>query len=80
MTAHYREEATTRRVLDAITCNRCGVRVEKVDGMLNCFAVEHKWGFLSNKDWDIDRWHLCEKCYDAVVETFKVPIDRVEVI
>ena len=62
--------------IDVIVCNKCGKRVEYIDGILKedfCY-VKKEWGFFSKKDLKVHSFNLCEKCYDQLVEGFRVPI------
>ena len=62
--------------IDVIVCNKCGKRVEYIDGILKedfCY-VKKEWGFFSKKDLQVHSFNLCEECYDRLVEGFRVPI------
>ena len=62
--------------IDVIVCNKCGKRVEYIDGILKedfCY-VKKEWGFFSKKDLKVHSFNLCEECYDQLVEGFRVPI------
>ena len=62
--------------IDVIVCNKCGKRVEYIDGILKedfCY-VKKEWGFFSKKDLQVHSFNLCEECYDQLVEGFRVPI------
>lgn len=61
---------------DVIVCNKCGKRVEYIDGILKedfCY-VKKEWGYFSKKDLTVHSFNLCEECYDRLVEGFRVPI------
>ena len=36
-------------------------------------AVEHTWGYFSEKDGEIHSFDLCEQCYDHLTAQFKIP-------
>lgn len=50
-------------------CNACG---NIVTG--HVLDVEKVWGFFSEKDGEIHRFCLCEKCYDRIIKGFVVPV------
>ena len=62
--------------IDVIVCNKCGKRVEYIDGILkeDFCHVKKEWGFFSKKDLKVHSFNLCEECYDQLVEGFRVPI------
>ena len=37
-------------------------------------TVEQRWGYFSEKDLELHEWYLCEKCYDSLIQGFKIPI------
>ena len=41
-------------------------------------SVRQAWGYLSDKDGDVDEFHLCESCYDRITKSFTVPLTRTE--
>lgn len=51
-----------------IFCNKCGVQIAG-----DCLRVNKEWGYFSNKDTEIHKFALCEKCYDEMVTTFVTP-------
>ncbi len=51
-----------------IICNQCG---KKFKG--DYLQVNKEWGYFSDKDTRVDRFVLCEKCYDKLVEGLKLP-------
>ena len=61
---------------DVIVCNMCGKKVEYIDGILkeDFCQVEKEWGYFSKKDMKVHSFNMCEKCYDQLVEGFRVPI------
>lgn len=50
-------------------CNACG---NMVTG--DVLDIEKAWGFFSEKDGEIHRFCLCEKCYDKIIKGFAVPV------
>ena len=37
--------------------------------------VEKRWGYHSRKDNRVDRFDLCEDCYDELVSEFQIQIE-----
>ena len=48
-----------------VNCNRCN---KLITG--DCLEVNKEWGYFSNKDTRIDKFVLCEKCYDEIIKGF----------
>lgn len=59
-----------------ISCNKCGKTIKHSDGVLkeDFFEATKDWGYFSNKDLQTHRFNLCEKCYDALVGEFVIPV------
>ena len=66
----YKEEKT--KVIDKYICNRCGKEVKEGDVL----SVDKRWGYFSNKDNEVHHFDLCEQCYDEIVSTFQISIER----
>lgn len=49
-----------------------GEGVQKAD----CLKIVKEWGYFSKKDREIHECYLCEDCYDAMVESFVIPIQK----
>ena len=58
-----------------IICNKCGREITAVNGLLSedVLSVEKRWGYFSRKDNRVDRFDLCEDCYDEMVAAFLLP-------
>ena len=54
-----------------IVCNKCGRVIENEDVL----SLEKRWGYFSNKDNDVHKFDLCEKCYDEFISTFQIPVE-----
>lgn len=54
-----------------IVCNKCGREIENEDVL----SIEKRWGYFSNKDNDVHKFDLCEKCYDEFISTFQIPVE-----
>lgn len=59
-----------------IRCNKCGTVIYTGEGVQkgDCLKVVKEWGYFSEKDREIHEFHLCEACYDAMVQKFVIPI------
>lgn len=68
-------EQNTEHV-NVINCNMCGKKVKSSQGILKeeMFEAKKEWGFFSSKDTEIHSFNICEKCYDDLIKTFKIPI------
>ena len=68
------------RILDRIICNGCGkvIAVNRGMPMEGVFSVRQVWEYMSGKDGEIDRFDLCEECYDKMTEQFRIPLTRTE--
>lgn len=62
-------------VVEQIQCNRCGDVIPN-DDCETYFHGEQLWGYFSNKDGQRDSFDLCERCYDVMVESFVLPVNR----
>ncbi len=62
--------------LKKIYCNRCGKQFQIEKGIVKegILEVEYQWSYFSSKDGQIHSFELCEDCYDAIVETFQIPV------
>ncbi len=54
-----------------IVCNKCGREIENEDVL----SVEKRWGYFSNKDNEVHKFDLCEKCYDEFISTFQIKVE-----
>lgn len=54
-----------------VVCNKCGREIVNEDAL----SVEKRWGYFSNKDNDVHKFDLCEKCYDEFISTFQIPVE-----
>lgn len=62
---------------DKIFCNKCGKEIPVREGVAleDVLEVRKHWGYFSRKDNRRDSFELCEDCYDAFVESFRIPIE-----
>ena len=59
----------------SLFCNMCGkeIKMEKNVAREGVLAVEHTWGYFSEKDGEIHSFDLCEQCYDHLTAQCKIP-------
>lgn len=57
-------------------CNVCGRELKFERGIVKegVFEATKEWGFFSDKDLEIHRFDICEKCYDKMIESFVIPV------
>jgi ribosomal-protein-alanine N-acetyltransferase len=60
--------ALARILGENIFCNKCGTQI-----LGDYLAVNKEWGYFSDKDTQIHRFAVCEKCYDEMINTFMTP-------
>ena len=72
----YQKKETN--VVDKIVCNKCGKEIIVENGIMkeDVFSAEKRWGYFSEKDNELHRFDLCEACYDEVIESFLIPIEK----
>ncbi len=76
MTIEYdsKLERTVRHYVKDITCNKCGLTCkDKCNMNFECAELNAEWGYGSDKDGQAHKAHLCEKCFDKLIKTFKIP-------
>ncbi len=73
----YKDTTKEIREVEKIICNKCGKVIPVKAGVPieDVLEVEKRWGYSSEKDNRQDHFELCEKCYDELVESFRIPID-----
>lgn len=65
-------------MVDSIVCNRCAREVwnsSSFDSDPNqdeWFKAENHWGYNSPWDLEFHEWDLCQTCYKAIVDSFKL--------
>lgn len=62
--------------LESVYCNWCGKRLIVKDGILREGSAhfEINWDYFSEKDGEIHSFDLCEACYDALINQFKIAV------
>ena len=66
----YKKVETTE--LDKVFCNKCGKEILREADFLH---VEKRWGYFSEKDGERHAFDLCETCYDALLQSFLIPVE-----
>lgn len=63
--------------MEKLVCNKCGREIPVVKGVPqeDVLQVEKRWGYFSDKDNRVDRFDLCERCYDELVKGFQIKIE-----
>lgn len=61
-----------------IYCNCCGKEIgkEPAGQREEYLEVRKEWGFFSEKDGDIHHFILCESCYDQLIQSFCLPVEK----
>lgn len=73
----YKEHVKEVREIEKIICNKCGREIPVLGGVPqeDVLEVTKRWGYFSDKDNQVDRFDLCERCYDELVRSFKIQIE-----
>ncbi len=63
--------------LQEVVCNMCQRHLKVEKGILKegCCEVEQSFGYFSTKDGQIEKFDLCEECYDALKKVLKIPVE-----
>lgn len=72
----YHAELKETKEMSRIICNKCGKEIPVVGGVPaeDTLEVEKRWGYFSRKDNQVDRFDLCEDCYDELVKSFRIKL------
>lgn len=75
-----RQKGKTEQSAVELRCNQCGRQLKQENGTMieDALVVEKAWGYFSEKDLEVDRFILCEACYDCLLRGFVVPVRRTE--
>ncbi|MCM1188505.1 MAG: hypothetical protein NC541_04305 [bacterium] len=73
-------EKGTEKKITQVVCNMCGRELKLEDGCLRegCFSGEAAFGYFSRKDGTLQRFDLCEDCYDEMTARFRIPAETAE--
>lgn len=74
----YKNVQIDKKETTKIICNMCGKEMEIENGIFkgDVLSVEKRWNYFSNKDNEVHRFELCEECYDKLVRSFKIPVQK----
>lgn len=74
----YKDEY--KQELTEVVCNKCGRQLKVENGIVKegCFTGNKVFGYFSQKDGIRQEFDLCETCYDAITETFSIPVSETE--
>lgn len=72
----YKKIESEEQVVDAVYCNKCGKNIVIENSIIKegVFQGVTTWGYFSDKDGEKHEFDICEKCYDAFVRSFVVPL------
>lgn len=72
----YKTQIKETTEVEKIICNKCGKEISVYRGVPSedVLEVEKRWGYFSGKDNRVDRFDLCEECYDELIESFKIKL------
>lgn len=73
----YNTSLKETKEITRIICNKCGKEIPVTGGVPaeDVLEVEKRWGYFSGKDNRVDRFDLCETCYDELVESFRIKLE-----
>lgn len=60
---------------EKLFCNKCGKEIDYFQSSIrkDYVVLEKCWGYTSDKDGEIHRIVICEKCYDQFVKDLSIP-------
>lgn len=60
-----------------LLCNCCGRSIKKDNNIIkeDVFTGIKEWGYFSDRDMEVHRFIICERCYEEMIRSFKVPVD-----
>lgn len=67
-----------QKEITKIICNLCKKEIEVKNGIPkeDVLSVEKRWGYFSDKDNEVHRFDICEECYDKLIASFAVPVEK----
>ena len=59
-----------------LLCNCCGRSITRDNDIMkeDVFTGVKEWGYFSNRDMEVHKFNICEKCYEEIIGSFKVPV------
>ena len=70
----YKTVLKKYRQIEEVHCNHCGDPIINDVVRKDFLHVDKQWGYESNKDFEQHSFDLCEKCYDELIHSFKIPV------
>ena len=76
--SQYSTEIKEIKKVEKIICNKCGKVIPVTGGIPqeDVLEVEKRWGYHSGKDNQVDGFDLCEDCYDELVDSFLIKLEK----
>ncbi len=61
---------------ESFCCNVCAKEIQVNHGIVkeDVFEAVKEWGYFSKYDLEVHKFNICEECYDALIASFKIPI------
>ena len=56
-----------------VYCNKCGREILQTQE--EYLTVKKQWGYFSESDQKISRFHMCEMCFAKLVKEFQIPAE-----
>ncbi len=66
----YIEKVEKIQVIEDILCNKCGKSIYLGDEFISGVKICVLFGYGSNKDGLINEFHICDLCYNLIIENF----------
>lgn len=75
-----RYEDVQETELRSVQCNLCGRLLRVEDHILKegCFQVNYRFDYFSKRDGQVEKFDLCEDCYDKMTHNFILPVESEE--
>jgi hypothetical protein len=73
MSKTYVIEMVETKVVDKVTCNKCGKSDENV--FIDLSPIEIIFGYGSKRDGEFIQFDLYAECIEEFISTFKVPVE-----
>ena len=68
----YKKSPCFKQIVAEVQCNRCGKFLSVEQNLY--FEGKYEWGYGSVYDEEHHEFDLCEPCYTAMIQSFKIPI------
>ncbi len=72
----YKTVAIKKQELDEVICNLCGDHIKKdaFGNFEDYLEINKTWGYASNRDGETHRIDICQKCFEKLIQQFKLPV------